>query len=199
MDYRYSIDPQEPDKWQRQQYQRQEPLPPYPAEDSFYPVPGKVGFGTSVKICFCKYTTFRGRAPRAEYWWWMLFNVIIFSAVMLIPVVGILIDFVVWLALIIPNLSVSWRRLHDTGKSGAWFLLTFIPGLFTFCLSMVWAINDTDDDTSLVILGGLGILSFVTGIIMLVWMLLPGEPRPNRYGLNPYGIDDGRTPGSNLR
>lgn len=86
-------------------------------------------FGEAVSDGFSKYATFSGRSSRSAYWWWVLFYVLviigasIIDAVIQIPVVSTL----AWLALIIPNLAVLVRRLHDTDHSGWWVLIGLIP------------------------------------------------------------------------
>jgi uncharacterized membrane protein YhaH (DUF805 family) len=82
------------------------------------------------------YAQFNGRARRTEYWMFALLN-LIFAAVALIidNVAGIAIDHLFYgplyilymLAVFIPGLAVSVRRLHDVGKSGLWILIAFIP------------------------------------------------------------------------
>jgi len=82
------------------------------------------------------YATFSGRARRSEYWYFLLFNIIFaFVAMILDNVLGIAMDGVGYgpiyglyvLALLIPQLAVVVRRLHDVGKSGWMFLIAFIP------------------------------------------------------------------------
>ncbi len=83
-----------------------------------------------------KYATFSGRARRKEYWMFVLFN-IIFSivATVLDSVIGTrdpdtgygIISGLYSLAVLLPGLAVSARRLHDIGKSGWWLLIVLIP------------------------------------------------------------------------
>ena len=76
------------------------------------------------------YATFSGRARRREYWMFQLINILIFIGLWLI---GAMVDFVViiaglyMLAMLVPSLAVSVRRLHDTGRSGWWILLNLVP------------------------------------------------------------------------
>nr|WP_315021415.1 DUF805 domain-containing protein [uncultured Aminipila sp.] len=77
-----------------------------------------------------KYATFSGRARRKEYWMFSLFNAIIY--LVLIGASKVLFDnfllaIIYDLAIIIPALAVSVRRLHDINKSGFWVLISFIP------------------------------------------------------------------------
>lgn len=77
-----------------------------------------MGFLEAIKVCFSKYATFSGRARRSEFWFFSLFSCIISW----IPIVNFL-----GIALIIPGIAVAVRRLHDTGRSGWWFLLALVP------------------------------------------------------------------------
>lgn len=79
-------------------------------------------FKDAIKACFNKYATFEGRANRAEYWWWTLFCLIIGCA-SVAPVLG----WILSLALLLPSITVTVRRLHDIGKSGLYYLICFIP------------------------------------------------------------------------
>ena len=82
-----------------------------------------MNFFAAIKRCFGHYATFSGRARRSEYWNWVLFCVIIGVLIGWIPIIGML----VMLALVIPSFAVGVRRLHDTGKSGWWILLSLLP------------------------------------------------------------------------
>jgi len=112
-----------------------------------------MGFGQAVSTCFQKYVTFSGRARRSEYWWWWLFTVIVGTvAVIADNALGLHIsttsgaDKVGWvtavatLFLVLPTIAVTFRRLHDTGRSGWWWLLGLLCCVgellvFIFCIS----------------------------------------------------------------
>jgi len=51
------------------------------------------------------------------------------------------------LALFIPSLAVAVRRLHDTGRSGWWFLIALIPLIGTILL-IVWLATETKQETN---------------------------------------------------
>jgi uncharacterized membrane protein YhaH (DUF805 family) len=76
-----------------------------------------------------KYAVFSGRARRKEYWQYTLFTCIALVALVIVgAVVHTMIPYFVYLiAVIVPTLAVGVRRLHDTGKSGWFILLGFIP------------------------------------------------------------------------
>src|SRR5262245_14061176 len=85
-----------------------------------------------------KYADFSGRARRKEYWMFALFNAIAYVAILILSAVlasieeslaliGSLLLMVYGLAVLVPGLAVAVRRLHDTGRSGWWFLIAFVP------------------------------------------------------------------------
>lgn len=103
---------------------------------------------SAYKSMFKKYAQFSGRSRRSEYWYAMFMNTIIifvFELIMLVPITkgiinnnlstgetiftmaGWLIFFLYYLAILIPSLSMTVRRLHDIGKSAWWLLIGFIP------------------------------------------------------------------------
>ena len=103
-----------------------------------------MGFIEAVKSCLARYFDFGGRASRSEYWWFQLFLILI--GVALMPL-GDFADFVgalIGLLLLIPGLAVSVRRLHDTGKSGLWLLIFFIPLLGALVLLLFFVQPSTD-------------------------------------------------------
>lgn len=90
------------------------------------------GFVSAVKIALSRYADFTGRSTRAEYWWFFLFNFIVSLALGWIPFIG----WAVSVALLVPTLAVSWRRMHDIGKGGGWWFINFIPLVGT----IVWIV-----------------------------------------------------------
>lgn len=112
-----------------------------------------------------KYATFEGRARRREYWFFQLFNVLAFIALLLVDGltgtinkeagVGLLSGLYL-LVTLIPSVAVTVRRLHDTDRSGWWLLIAFIP-----------------------VLGD---------IALIVFACLDSQPGANRFGPNPKGV-----------
>lgn len=97
-------------------------------------------FAQAIKTCFNKYATFSGRAGRAEFWWFFLFQVIVLAVASLLSETLYVLS---TLALLLPALAVGARRLHDVRKS-AWFLLLgFIPVL-GFLILLYWCAQQSD-------------------------------------------------------
>ena len=97
-----------------------------------------------------KYAVFSGRARRREYWMFVLFNIII--ALVLSIIEGIadagsennrsVLATLYGLAVLLPSLAVSVRRLHDTGRSAWWMLIGLIPIIGTIVL-LIFIIQDS--------------------------------------------------------
>ncbi|MFJ6636480.1 DUF805 domain-containing protein [Streptomyces sp. NPDC091376] len=77
-----------------------------------------------------KYAVFSGRARRKEYWMFVLFNfiaaVVLYALDLALGTAPVIYGIYV-LAVFLPSLGVMIRRLHDTDRSGWWFLIAFIP------------------------------------------------------------------------
>jgi len=105
-------------------------------------------FVTAVKTCLNKYADFSGRARRSEFWFFYLFYVIVYFIAAIIGVglleeLGGILVLIVVLGLLLPMLSVGVRRLHDTGRSGWWYLISFVPLVGAILLIVWWATNGT--------------------------------------------------------
>jgi uncharacterized membrane protein YhaH (DUF805 family) len=101
---------------------------------------------------FKRWLDFRGRSRRSEYWYYTLANLIV--AILLVVVEMILgiggddgasgpLSLIYSLVTIVPGLSLSFRRLHDIGRSAWWLLLTFIP-IIGWGVLLYWAIKNGD-------------------------------------------------------
>jgi len=89
-----------------------------------------------------KYAVFDGRARRTEFWMFSLFNFII--TIVLLVAEGLfgsssIVSMLYSLAVLIPCITVSVRRLHDTDRSGWWLLIVLIPiiGVIVLIVFMV--------------------------------------------------------------
>ena len=133
-----------------------------------------MGFSDAIKTGLAKFVTWQGRASRSEYWYFILFNVVVlFVAAILDKVLGTnfkmtnpatglevglpygYLYMLGSLALLLPNLAVMVRRLHDTDRSGWWYWIALIP--------------------------------LIGAILLLVWFCTRGTDGSNRYGSDPLG------------
>ena len=160
-----------------------------------------MGFSQAIKSGFSNYVNFKGRARRSEYWFWFLLNFIIGSVLLTIAIVlggisafsnynnveesvmkfmvtalPIFIMYALWiLAVFLPSIAVTVRRLHDTGKSGLYLLVYFVPLVLSFVAGSVS-----------VVLGIIVLLLQVAGsIAIFVFMLFDSQAGTNKYGDNP--------------
>ena len=135
-----------------------------------------------------RYAQFKGRASRSEFWYFVLFNLVVSivfaildnilgtsysyevatntmatatteaASVSVTQTIGYLQSFY-GLAVIIPSLAVSVRRLHDLGKSGWWILLAVIP-----------------------------LVNLIGFFVLLYFYVQDSQPGENEYGPNPKGL-----------
>jgi uncharacterized membrane protein YhaH (DUF805 family) len=118
-----------------------------------------MGFGQALVSGFKNYVGFSGRAPRSEYWFWVLWMIII-------SIITATIDYqffdsqpgpintIFGLATFLPSLAMGIRRLHDIDRTGWWTLIA---------------------------LTGIGLF------VLLVFACLKGTNGPNRFGPDPLG------------
>lgn len=77
-----------------------------------------------IKKCFMEYSNFKGKATRYEYWWFLLFMVLVLSIAYLIHE---RLYQIVTIIFLVPFLAVGTRRLNDAGQSAWWQLFLFVP------------------------------------------------------------------------
>lgn len=125
-----------------------------------------MSFAEAIRTCFSKYTDFSGRAARPEFWYFVLFSIIVDvafwlllfvvammagpsgnSGVALISLVLTVLWLVVQLALLVPQLAVLVRRLHDTNRSAWWILVALIP--FGSLILLFLCVQEGDAGTNL--------------------------------------------------
>ncbi len=99
-----------------------------------------MGFVAAVQRALIeRYTTFTGRASRDEFWWFMLFQLIVAIAASVIDgaLGSPLLQLVVSLALLVPFIALVVRRLHDADRSGWWALLLLLPVIGLIALIVI--------------------------------------------------------------
>jgi len=89
--------------------------------------PISIGFIQAIKNMYINYANFNGRAVRSEYWWVYLYNMLITVVVMLLPSNYALLGTIWSIVHLIPGIALCVRRLHDVGKSGAFWFTWLIP------------------------------------------------------------------------
>ncbi len=156
-------------------------------------------------VPFKKFADFSGRARRAEYWWFYLFQIIVYVLMIVFMVMAAgstaslavkIASFIVPVALfalicVIPNLAVTVRRLHDTDKSALWLLL-YAPGIINAFMGLADGLGGLTDYKA--IRSGHPLLTLAAAlcnIVMLYLMRTKGTAGSNRFGDDPksYSID----------
>ncbi len=139
-------------------------------------------FAEALERCFTRAFVFSGRAPRAEYWWFVLFWVLTYvtlaavAALSLPPWLGPVLLALFALAMALPLIAVGFRRLQDTGRSG-WFTLTPVFG------SLVESGGRLFEAGEAVFVGQM--MEAGISIVLLVWLAGRGTPGPNAFGPPP--------------
>jgi uncharacterized membrane protein YhaH (DUF805 family) len=97
---------------------------------------------------YANYATWRGRATRSEFWLFNLFFVLaLFFLLVFLGRDGLFLTLAFYMLSIIPMISVTVRRLHDTNLSGWWYWICFVPfgALFLFFLLVLLGESNTND------------------------------------------------------
>lgn len=118
---------------------------------------GPVGFVDAVRGAVGNIFTYRGRASRSAFWWFVLLQAVAYLIVSWISdwstAAGVVLDILVGLPLWLTGIALAVRRLHDSDRRGWWWWIGLVP--------------------------------LVGWIILLVFYLLPGTPGPNRFNTTP--------------
>ncbi len=149
-----------------------------------------MSFSEAISTCFSKYASFSGRAPRSEYWWWILFTWIVGIVLGWVPFVGLIFQ----LAVLLPTLAVTARRLHDTNRSGWWQLLPL--GAMAVMGAVVAAMAPSDPGAGMSSTMGVsmaigGVIVLATIILLIVWLASKGTAGDNRFGPDPLALATG--------
>jgi uncharacterized membrane protein YhaH (DUF805 family) len=122
-----------------------------------------------------RYAAFKGRATRSEYWYFLLFSIIIaliltaLDSMIINPLLGIqpvvetartgILGMLFSIGTLIPSVALAIRRLHDIGKNGWWILLGVIP-----------------------------IVNIIGIFVLLYFFIKDSQPGENLYGPSPKGM-----------
>lgn len=148
-----------------------------------------------------KYTVFSGRARRKEYWFFVLFNTMVFLLMSVIdaligtydPIteIGILAS-IYSLGVFLPSMAVTVRRLHDTDRNGWWILLPILAVIIGVILItiIIPTVDNTGSSATSGIIIVVGLLMLASYIMLFVFMVLDSTPGTNNYGANPKNMPE---------
>lgn len=146
-------------------------------------------FFEAVKTALSKYAVFSGRARRKEFWYFLLFNVLVgiiagfLGAVMQKPKAMTVLSTLFTLAFLLPSIGVAVRRLHDTGRSGWWYLLA-VPGV-----ALAQTSNLMLSQGNLTMQMIFALASLACNVPLIVFYCQDSQPGTNRFGPNPKAKD----------
>ena len=171
-----------------------------------------MSFSQAVRTCFAKYASFRGRASRSEYWYFVLFlflgtlalgliDRLVFGTTLVETVPGYarveangFMGSAFSLATLIPLISSGWRRMHDSGRSGLYLFYPVIVmiGIVSFMAFMVGLEPVMAGDYAKIVTGASGVVMMIAAFVLLIspllvlwWLARPSDPGPNAYGPPP--------------
>ena len=153
-----------------------------------------MSFSESISSVFSKYATFSGRARRSEFWYFYLFQLIISLGLTFLSRWDSnfkYIQIVFGLAIFVPYMAVTVRRLHDIGKSGwtllwfmvPWFLIIMLLTLFVTIITT--SVTDLSTLMIIIVYGIFILLFLVISIWLIVWLARDSQPGENQWGPNP--------------
>lgn len=159
-----------------------------------------MNFTTAIRNCLRKSFTWSGRAPRSEYWWFVLFMVLVggITYILDLSLFGVQPDRsdgplqrLMTVVLLFPGLAAAVRRLHDTDHSAWYILIPFGGYLLALILLLLFLNLDWLFGTALSEVVGLSIASviiFVSFLFQFWWFIQRGVRGPNRYGTDPLEV-----------
>lgn len=168
---------------------------------SNYVATPKLGFGEAVKKVLSNIINFNGRARRSEFWWYMLAvyiaNFILSIALGAIPLVQNIVSIIISLSAV----SVTVRRVQDSGKNPVWVYIEFVSGIFLTIymftsgfFEMMNTVNPNPNDIIRFVSNPLfwlpATVSTITGIVIFVFCLFDSQVGPNKYGDSPKYVSE---------
>jgi uncharacterized membrane protein YhaH (DUF805 family) len=175
-----------------------------------------LGFIEAVKLASGRIMDFKGRSRRSEFWWWMLL-VIISNWVITSFVSNLLVSAIAATIIMFFGLSVTVRRLQDSGKSALWVYISYGLGIVSNILvALSPAMNKLVEEATSgflneksieKILGNgagemltyscISILFCIFALIVVIMCLLDSTPGINKYGNSPKYVEKTQTEENN--
>lgn len=134
------------------------------------------------------YADFNGRVGRAQFWYYMLVYVVIWIGVSIVASLSTrLLSSLFLLGILLPNLGMTVRRLHDSGKPGIWALLILVPLGASILLGLVAIMGGAFGALGFlfILFPLISLVSLVVAAIMIYFCVQPGDAAANAYGPPP--------------
>ena len=158
----------------------------------------------AIRLASSRILDFKGRSRRSEFWWWMLV-VIVGGSILTMFTTNLIVNAIISIAYMFCGLSVTARRLQDSGKSALWVYISYALGCIIQILTATstgmnklmeelsyGAVNEhaiekivENNGGEFAALSGLGFFAGIFAIIVIVMCLMDSTPGPNKYGESP--------------
>lgn len=132
------------------------------------------------------YIDFQGRCVRRDFWYYVLAYIVVYVALAIVQSLfgSRILTGLYSLALLLPGLGISIRRLHDVDRSGWWILIVAIPSLLLLLFSTMALVGGAVGPAFLYVFL-LPIVSLAATALLIYWYAQPGTPGQNRFGPAP--------------
>lgn len=169
-------------------------------QSNYFATP-KLGFGEAVKRVLSNVINFKGRARRSEFWWYMLavciVNFILSLALGSMPLLQNIVSIIISLSAV----SVTVRRVQDSGHNPIWVYIEFVSSIFLatymFTSGYIEMLNTVNPNPNAIIGFVLNpmfwlpaLVATVTSIVIFVFCLFDGTVGPNKYGDSPKYVSE---------
>lgn len=158
-------------------------------------------FTEAIKTSLGRLTDFNGRSRRSEFWWtafafYIATGILSMFTAFILPAIA---NSVLSVALLFFIFGVTVRRLHDTGRSGWWVVVSWAASAVAQIYMAVLESNGTLDASSVEDLMEVfgdpvyavsGVVDVVTSIAVFIFCLLDGKPESNKYGASPKYVTE---------
>ena len=124
---------------------------------------------TAVKLGFFNYVNYKGRARRADFWWWVLASRL---GQLVASGIGDAVGTLFFCAVLLPSIMFGIRRMHDVNKSGWWVLIPVAPFMSVFFI----------DQLSFRLVSFLLFFAIIAMILNIIFWAQPSDAGVNRFG-----------------
>lgn len=147
------------------------------------------------------FANFKGRARRAEYWWFVLINLLVGLGVSVLDLLvtasfglGLNLSTIYFLVVLLPGAAVTVRRLHDINASGWWFfgLMLFSAVTWVLAMAALFGVAMAPADFAFGWFMGIFLVGQILGLIFVFFMCRKGTEGENRFGPDPLAEDGQR-------
>ena len=165
-----------------------------------------LGFGDALSLAFSRLTDFKGRSRRSEFWYMMLVVMVINFLLSIFLSFNQLVSAIIGIAVMFLGLSVTARRLQDTGKSAFFVYVSYAFGIASDLYTALSDYSDMvlkavssndimgfymDHMDMMATVSTLSGVWMISSLIVIVFCLLDGTPGTNQYGKSPKYIEEG--------